>query len=224
MAVGILGTDYTYGSVNNISLNYTSHSGNNKKMLAAVTVRATTPTISGVTFNSVGFSSWFSYIQGDVRTSLYYLDDSSFPSTPGSYTLGCSTGGTNPKVTLTMMEIEDAVQGAIAGTGAGGSSDGTPVDVSVTPTTEGSLVFCWSGRGAALGIDTTMDGSETYIYDDLIFDFSGFDAAYVVHQPPWKCSCVVDISSANNLVAGAVAVDTTVDPFSTSGLFFGGGL
>lgn len=223
MAVNPLGNGYTSGSSNSLSFNYSCHSGSDRKLLVAVTINATTPTISSVTYDGASLTQWFSTIQGIMRTSLYYLDDEDFPVSPGSYSVASSTGGTNPKMTIAVLEIENAVQGSLGSTASDGVDDGTPIDVSVSPTTDGALVFCWSGRSGESAIDTVISGTETYIYDDLEFDYAAFEAAYIIRESMMTCSCVVDISSANDLIASAVAVNTTEDPYSNDALFFGAG-
>lgn len=225
MAVGTLGTGHDADSANSISFSYTSHSGTNRKLLAAVVLRATSPVISGASFDGASMNLSFSYVNGIVRTSFFYLDDVDFPSTPGTYTFATTTTGTDPRMAVFVIEVEDAIQGSSFAANANGSSDGSPVDVTVTPSTDGGLVFCWSGRVGASAIDTAMDGTETYIPSDdyYVFDFSAFEAAYTEDAYAVPCSCIADISSANDIVAGSVAIGTTVDPFSADTQFFGAG-
>ena len=220
MAVSVLGTGSDYGSSNSIAFNYTCHSGSNRKLLVAIAIRATSPEILAVGYNSIALTFEFSTTVGDLLTYFYRLDDASFPGTPGSYILASSTRGTDPKVAMAVIEVSNAEQGSIVGD-VGSSSDGSPIDVSLYPETFGSLVFCWSCRAGASTISTTMTGTETYIRDDLAFDYFTFEAAYVVHEHAGACSCIVDISSANNLLAASIVVETTEDPYPTNGLFFG---
>lgn len=221
MAVSVLGSRSGSASANSILFSYTCHSGTDRKLLVAVTIRATTPVISGVTYNGVSLSLGFSNIQGDVLTAFYLLDEAVFPSV-GSHALSTSTSGTNPKMAVFLLEVGDAIQGQPQGN-TDKSGDASPLDVSITPPTQGGLVFCWSGRSGASTIDTVMTGTEVYIEDDLAFDFSTFEGVYVLHNAAGRCEASVDISSSSNLVAGAVAIGTTVDPYPNNGLFFGAG-
>ena len=192
-------------------------------MIVLQSIKASSPSFpGGVTYNGIQLASYSTFTRGSTATRASVLLDASYPSSGTPYYLQCITAGSSPEITITVIEVAFAVQntGQVGLTYAG-ETDGGTVDVTAgtaTPRTDGRFAVCWSVRAGQGAITTDLAYQLGYIYDDMLSPYAAFDCAWGVVPFSAPCPASVGIATANDFVAGCLAVNTTDSPYSNNGI------
>lgn len=157
------------------NVSYTCHAGSNRKLLVGFALEYGGYD-DGVTYDGVSLTFISRQDAGLIKVSWYYLDDADFPSTPGSYTLSCSTTESGAEAKCIMvLEVSGAEQGAVD------DDDGTTIEGTDTITTSvdtlvngswivGAIVCrddgTWTADSGQTILDQTsgLPGASSYAY------------------------------------------------------------
>lgn len=111
--IGLLGSGRRTSTTttSNPSFDYTCNSGDNRKMIAFVMVEDA-DSVTALSYNSQPFEYVGIGAYGSSKSYCFYLDEESFPTTPGSYTIQSTTSG-SVRAAMTVLELENCKQGAV---------------------------------------------------------------------------------------------------------------
>lgn len=207
MAISVLGSGYELGSDYTQNLSYTCHSGSNRKLIAWVTQETSSVSPSAtVTYNGVSLteiSSEFPRDDGDLFVTFFYLDEASFPGTPGSYTLSNTTDFATRKV-MGVIELDGAVQGDVHATTDDYIASSTSLTDSIA-TTEDDTVVVSAGCGSSSSSTLTQMQSVA-LYESYYSGTSAHCAGYTIRSSSGTQGVNIYASPAMELMSGAVAI------------------
>ena len=144
--IGLLGSQgYSTTSGTSVSGSYTCHSGSNRKLLVAAGGEyiAGGLNTNSVTYNGVALTK---IMEADHSTpynnmAWFYLDEASFPGTPGAYTLTANFSGTANPGHMMVIELSDASQGAPAAYNSSEASSATSINTTISTTETDSWII-----------------------------------------------------------------------------------
>ena len=160
MSVSLLGNDLFVGTGSaTVSGSYTCNAGANRKLLVWCSSENAGGGIdvSTVTYNGVALTKVQNDVFGFNQLAFFYLDEADFPTTPGSYTLAATfTAAADPGF-VSVLELEDALQGAPSTYSYTSIASSASINQNVTTQTEGGALCCglvggstgWTFSGAS---------------------------------------------------------------------------
>lgn len=134
---------YSVASGTAVSGSYTCHTGTNRKLLVAVCAEQSAGlNVNSVTYNGVSLTKIMEIDHSTTYNVVawFYMDDSSFPSTAGTYTLQANFSGTAYPGMLMVMELGGAEQGAPDAYASSETSSSATISTSITTLSNDSWI------------------------------------------------------------------------------------
>ena len=159
-----------HANSNSVTVSYTFSANTNKKLIvfAGGECSSTGQTVTGVTYNGVALT------QVDQRAtspsnnvvSAWYLDNASFPGTPGAYNVVASYSATFNECIVHIVGLSDAAQGAPSVTNWSTINSSTTISTSITTVLDNSLIL--GSADSSANVTATPTSGQTELLETAL--------------------------------------------------------